>query len=358
MTNSTRNIFLFFLLLFIISSLLLGWLFFPFVAIIVLASVVTGVFRPFYKYLSIKLKPSIASLCTCVIIFIVLFTPTVSFVGILTNEAYDLFVRARESVGKDHIRSLMKQSEFIEIINRRLSAFNVSITGEQLNREIPQIGKAVGKVLFDQANQIGTNVLKFFVNFFFMLLIIYYLLIDADRLISFIADLSPLPEEQDNILIEKFKEMAGAVLIGNGFCGLIQGIIGGGVFWLFGFTSAFMWGVIMSLLAFLPIIGIGLVFIPASIYLCIQGKFLEGILFLVFYILLSGGVEYLFKPRLVGKRIQMHPLLVFLSLIGGLKIFGVIGIIYGPLIVTFFLTLTEIYHSSYQVIVEPKQVID
>ncbi|MGD8949052.1 MAG: AI-2E family transporter, partial [Desulfobacterales bacterium] len=156
-------------------------------------------------------------------------------------------------------------------------------------------------------------------------------------------------------LIQKFKDMAGAILIGNGLGGLIQGTLGGIVFALFDLKSPFMWGVIMALLAFLPILGIGAVFIPASLYLFLKGRIAAGIFFIVFYILLSGGIEYFFKPKLVGTRVQMHTLLVFLSIIGGLKLFGILGIIYGPLVVTAFLTLTDIYESSYRRLVNPVQ---
>jgi len=106
-------------------------------------------------------------------------------------------------------------------------------------------------------------------------------------------------------------------------------------------------------LAFLPILGVGLVFIPAAIFLFLKGSIGAGIFFVIFYLVLSTGVEYLLKPRLVGKRVQMHTLLVFLSIIGGLRLFGILGIIYGPLTVTAFLTLTEIYRASYQDMVEP-----
>ena len=112
-------------------------------------------------------------------------------------------------------------------------------------------------------------------------------------------------------------------------------------------------GVIMGLLAFLPIVGVGAVFLPAALFLILQGRLGAGIFFIVFYIVLSGGIEYLFKPKLVGTRVQMHTLLVFLSIIGGLKLFGILGIIYGPLVVTAFLTLTDIYEASYRSIVEP-----
>jgi predicted PurR-regulated permease PerM len=211
----------------------------------------------------------------------------------------------------------------------------------------------VGLFLYQQARSMTANIVNFVVNFFFMLLIVFYLLIDSQRLVSFIVGLSPLPDDQDEKLIQKFKDMAAAILLGNGLGGLIQGTLGGIVFALFGFKSPFLWGVIMALLAFLPIVGVGAVFLPAALYLILQGRLAAGIFFIIFYILLSGSIEYLFKPKLVGKRVQMHTLLVFLSLIGGLKLFGILGIIYGPLVATAFLTLTDIYESSYQRIVEP-----
>jgi len=185
--------------------------------------------------------------------------------------------------------------------------------------------------------------------------VVFFLLIDGPKLLKFLIDLSPLPDAQDAKLIGKFKDIAGAILMGNGLCGAIQGVAGGVIFWLAGLPSAFLWGVIMALLAFLPIIGIGVVFVPAVIFLFLKGRMGTALFFLIFYLLLSGGVEYLLKPKVVGKRVQMHTLLVFLAIIGGLKIFGILGIIYGPLIATAFLTLTDIYHTSYQKMIEHSQ---
>jgi predicted PurR-regulated permease PerM len=185
--------------------------------------------------------------------------------------------------------------------------------------------------------------------------VVYFLLIDGPRLVRFLVDLSPLPEEQNSQLVGKFKDIAGAILVGNGLCGLIQGVAGGLVFWLFGLPSAILWGVIMALLAFLPIIGIGAVFLPTVVFLFLKGRIGASIFFLVFYLLLSGLVEYLLKPKMVGKRVQIHTLVVFLSIIGGLQLFGILGIIYGPLIATAFLTLTDIYHASYQKLIERAQ---
>jgi predicted PurR-regulated permease PerM len=352
--RTSGNIILwFFLALFLVSAFLLGRLFWPFISAIILAAVVTSIFKPVYVLLTRKISPLFSSLLTCALIFFILFIPTVFFVGILSKEAYGLYLMGKGAVISDQIKQILETSKILDKINLILSNFHIEITGEELNKGISELGKVVGLFLYQQASSIASNIFKFFVYFFFMLLIIYYLLRDGDKLISFIIDLSPLPEEQDQKLIRKFKDMAGAILIGNGLGGLIQGVAGGIVFSLFGLKSAFLWGVIMGFLAFLPIIGVGVVFIPAAIYLLFKGRIAAGIFFIVFYLILSVSVDNLLKPRLVGQRVKMHTLLVFLSIIGGLNIFGILGIIYGPLITTAFITLTDIYYTSYKEIVDP-----
>ena len=258
--NPSGNIILwFFLALFLVSAFLLGRLFWPFISVIILAAVVTSIFKPFYVLLNRKLSPLFSSLLTCALIFLILFIPTVFFVGILSKEAYGLYLMGKEAVISDQIKQILITTKILDKINLILSNFHINITGEELNKGISELGKVVGFFLYQQASSVASNILKFFVYFFFMLMIIYYLLMDGDKLISFIIDLSPLPKEQDEKLIQKFKDMAGAILIGNGLGGLIQGLAGGIVFSLFGFKSSFLWGVIMGFLAFLPIIGVGVV---------------------------------------------------------------------------------------------------
>lgn len=351
--NPRGMILWFFLAVFTVSCIMLGWLLWPFLSVIVLAIVVTGIFNSVYRFLDRKFNSVISSLITCILIFFVLFIPATFFVGVLANEAYELYQTARAAVHTLEIKKLIEQSKLIDNANQILDNFNIEITGDQITKTVSEIGRVVGLFTYQQLSSITANVLKLIVNFFFMLLIIFYLLIDSKRLVSFIVKLSPLPEDQDQKLIRKFKDMSGAILIGNGLGGLIQGLLGGFVFWIFGLKSPFLWGVVMALLAFLPIVGIGAVFIPAAIFLFLKGRIAAGIFFLIFYIVLSSTIEYFLKPKLVGRRVQMHTLLVFLSIIGGLKLFGILGIIYGPLVVTAFLTLADIYETSYQKMVEP-----
>jgi predicted PurR-regulated permease PerM len=347
----------FFIACFLVSIFLLGWLLKPFLSVIVMGAVLSGIFFPVYRFIQShpKIRSSFASFLTCLMIFGILFVPIVFFVSSLAQQAFGVYQMARGAEVSEQINTLLKESMIMERANTYLANFNIELTGDELKSAATEMIRSVAFYIYDQSKAIASNTLAFVINFFLMLMVIYFLLIDGQHLVDYIVDLSPLPLEQENKLIGKFRQMARAILLGNGLGGLIQGGLGGLLFWFFGFHSVFLWGVIMGILAFLPIIGISVVLVPASIYLMLKGRVAAGFFFLVYYVVISAGTEYFFKPKLVGKQVQMHPLLVFFSIIGGLKLFGVLGIIYGPLVVTAFLTLAEIYRSNYQQLVEEKR---
>jgi predicted PurR-regulated permease PerM len=142
--------------------------------------------------------------------------------------------------------------------------------------------------------------------------------------------------------------MGRAVIFGNGMSGIVQGILGGFGFFTFWLGSPFLWGTAIGFMAFLPIIGAYVVFIPATVILLIQDKIGMAIGFMAYNVCYASIIEYVIKPRLIGKGMRMNPLLVFIGILGGLKLFGILGIIYGPLIMTIFLTLAEIYKLEYK----------
>ena len=192
--------------------------------------------------------------------------------------------------------------------------------------------------------------MSFVLQFCILILVVYFLLIDIDRLLKFLTILSPLPDDQNELLLKKFMEISGAILVVNGISGLFQGVVGGAYFALLGLKSPVLWGSVMAVLAFLPIFGIGLILIPTSVILLIGGHPGQAVLTFVFYIALSFSVEYLLKPKFVGDQVKMHALLVFLAIIGGMAMFGFLGIIYGPLIATGFLTLSSLYVNVYRTV--------
>ena len=177
---------------------------------------------------------------------------------------------------------------------------------------------------------------------------IFYLFRDGMRLKDYLTQLIPVPEMQLEKIVKKFHEMGKALIVGNGLCGIIQGILGGFGFFIFGLHSPFLWGTVIAFMAFLPVIGASIVFIPAAAILIIQGELWLGISYLIYNMFYSSIIEYMIKPRLIGKGMQMNSFLVFIGIIGGIKLFGIIGIVYGPLIITIFLTLAEIYRLEYK----------
>jgi len=342
-------VFRYFLLLFLVSFLLLGRLLWPFFSILILSFLLAGLFQPVFRFMHERLKFSgqFSSMVTCCLIVVVVFVPLMIFVVALSKEVLGIYPLIKGKNLALLMQQLLEQNQTVVRIKEILAGFGIELHPERISRVFSEFGKVIGLFLYNQASFWAANVMNFVFSFFMMVIVIFFLLIDQERFISYILDLSPLPDQQERQLFRKFEEIAKAVLVGNGLCGLLQGFLGGAVFMFFGFSSPILWGGIMAILAFLPIVGIGLVLVPAAIILFLKGSVGVGIFLLVFYVVLSFSVEYLLKPWMVGERVKMHTLLVFLSILGGLSVYGVLGIIYGPLIVTAFLSLAEIYRNNY-----------
>jgi predicted PurR-regulated permease PerM len=337
----------YFLLVFLISIFFFGRILWPFWSILILSFLLTNLFRPIYIFLSRKMPESVSSVLTCLLIIAIVFIPLVYFILALTDEALTLYNWGRDSRVALRLQQFIQESPLILQAQEQLKEVGFEFNPSQISDSFSYLAKEGGLLLYSQASAWAANILQFLFLFFFMILIIFFLLIDQPKLINYMIKISPLPEDENHILIEKFQEIANAILKGNGICGLIQGILGGAVFSILALNSPLLWGAIMAILAFLPIFGVGLVMIPTSLILLLSDRTGAGIFLFIFYIILSFSMEYLVKPKMVGTQVKMHTLLVFLSIIGGLSVYGVLGIIYGPLIITAFLTLSDIYLKRY-----------
>ncbi len=337
----------YFLIVFLISIFFMGKILWPFWSILILSFLLSNLFRPIYNYLSATMMQSFASILTCILITAIVFVPLTFFTFAITDEALNLYHWGRDSKVGLKLQTFLQESTIILHLQEYLQEVGFDFEPTQLTESLSSLAKMGGLFLYNQASAWAANIMQFLVLFCMMILVIFFLLIDQPKLVEFLIKLSPLPDDEDRLLLSKFEEIANAVLKGNGFCGLIQGVLGGSVFSIMGLNSPILWGGVMSILAFLPIFGIGLVMIPASILLAINGRIGAGIFLFIFYLVLSLAMEYVVKPKMVGNQVKMHTLLVFLSIIGGLSVYGVLGIIYGPLIVTAFLTLSEIYFKKY-----------
>lgn len=342
----------YFLLVFFISLFFLGKILYPFWSILVLSFILSNLFRPVFLFFSRSLPNSFSSVLTCLLIIAIVFIPLVFFIGALSTEALTVYHWGRDSRVWLKLQIFITESPLVTNIQEYLNEVGFDFEPTQISESLSYVVKTGGLMLYNQASAWAANIAQFFFLFAMMILVIFFLLIDQPKLVNFIIRLSPLPDDEDRLLVDKFEEIASAILKGNGICGLIQGILGGSIFSILGLSSPILWGCIMAILAFLPIFGIGLVMIPAAVILAFNDRLSAGIFLIVFYLMLSFSVEYLLKPKLVGDQVKMHTLLVFLSIIGGLSVYGVLGIIYGPLVITAFLTLSDIYLKKYDYYVQ------
>ncbi len=356
-----RAVFFFFLVLFCISIVLVGRLLAPFFATILLGIVASGVFKPVFIRLSGKMNGKIASVVTCCLIFFIVFIPLVFFVGVLSREAFVLYGMVKDTMFSQQLVQLLEETKLLDRLNEVLAGMGMqkTISWGELVAPVSNLGQIAGGVLFDQVRLVTSNLVNLLLYFGLMLVVSFYMFVDGNRFTQYLFNLSPLDDAHDRQLFDKFHDMTAAVLLGNGLGGLIQGVAGGILFWILGLNSPILWGFIMGFLAFLPIVGIGIILVPTAILFLLKSQVATGVVVLVFYMVLSWSVEYVFKPKVVGDRMSMHPLVAFLAIVGGLKVFGLLGIIYGPLIATLFFTLADIYFSTFQVMVEPsKSVLD
>ncbi|MCF6186933.1 MAG: AI-2E family transporter [Desulfobulbaceae bacterium] len=338
----------YFLLVFLIVTLLLGWLLWPFWQLLVLAFLLAGIFRPVHLWLCRWVSPWMASALTCTLIFFIVFVPLTFCIGALSSEALNLFHWGRDSNLLMKLQQSLQNNTLAGRAQELLAGFGINFEPSDVTRLISDLSKSTGLFIYEKASAWAANIMSFVVQFCILIMVIFFLLIEIDRLIDFLTRLSPLPPEQDKLLMNKFMEISGVILVGNGISGLLQGVLGGIFFTLLGLNSPVLWGTVMAVFAFLPIFGIGAILIPTAALLFLNGYPGQAIMTLVFYALLSFSVEYLLKPKFVGSQVKMHTLLVLLSILGGMSLFGILGIIYGPLIVTAFLTLSEIYLKEYK----------
>ena len=340
-----------FLVVLIGVLILLLRLFWAYISAIILALLIASAFYPLYARVKKLLKGEErgASMLMTIFIFLVLVIPVGGFVGTLSNEAFDFYRRSRDAVSLLKIQEIVEgDSIWAQRIRKVGKLTGIEVNPETLEELATSLGKSVGLFLSKQLRSMASNLLNFLIHFFLMMLVVYYIFRDGERLKNYISELLPFPIEQQELVVSKFREMARAVIVGNGLNGIIQGIIGGFGFFFFGLGSPFLWGTLIGFMAFLPFIGASIVYVPAFIILILQDQTGTAIGFLVYNGAYSIIMEYLFKPRMIGKGMRMNALLVFIGILGGIKLFGILGIIYGPLIMTIFITLAELYRLEYK----------
>jgi predicted PurR-regulated permease PerM len=291
----------------------------------------------------------VAALAVCVALMAAVLAPILVTVQALSQEALSFYEMITVQVSQRSMLEILEQrKEELDRLNRFISPFGINLTPRDLYQSVGSLGVQLGAFFYKQGVALAKGLVRLVFGFCFWLLILFYLLVDGERLKKWFLETLPMPAQQQRLIIHRFTDMSSSLVVGNGLAGVIQGTAGGLIFALLGLPGPVLWGVVMAILAFIPVIGISLVFVPTTIVLLLVGDGMRALLVFFPLLVISAFVEYWLKPTLVGRRAQVHTLLVFLSLLGGLEFMGPIGLLIGPLIMTAFISLLGIYRDHYR----------
>jgi predicted PurR-regulated permease PerM len=175
---------------------------------------------------------------------------------------------------------------------------------------------------------------------------LFYFFRDGERIRQATYEMVPLERVQWQDIISRTKDVIAATVYGVLAIAAIQGTLGTFIFWVLGLPSPLLWGVVMFFLSMIPMAGAFLVWVPAAIYLALTGSITQAVILVVWGVLVIGGIDNILSPRLVGRRACLHELLIFFAVLGGLQLFGVLGLILGPVVVAMTLALIEMVRQS------------
>ncbi|MBP8830053.1 MAG: AI-2E family transporter [Desulfobacter sp.] len=312
-----------------------------FLMAILLAGIFSALAYPFYERLNkwLKGRQAAASGITIMIIILIVLLPLSGLLGIVTSQAIKVGQTATPWVQKQ-LSSPVAISQWLEDLPfyEQVEPYRETI--------YIKAGEVVGAASQFFVNGLQTATMGT-INFIFMVAILLYtmffFLIDGDRLLKKILFYMPLDDKYERRLLDKFTSVARATIKGTTIIGIVQGGASGIAFAVVGIDSSFFWGAVMTVLSIIPAVGTALIWIPAALWLFAEGAWFKAGALIVFCGMIVGSADNLLRPRLVGKDTEMHDLLILFSTLGGIAMFGIIGIIIGPIIAALFVTIWDIY---------------
>ena len=327
----------FFLLAILAAFLGAFLLLYPFLKYLVFALLLTYLMHPLRRRLQVRLRNrSLVSIAMIVLILVAIILPATYITLQLVKEVRTGVARVAESPQRDAY--LEKGEVWISRIFGEPT--DLHVYKDRLVRE------AHSFVLRVAPNVLG-SVTEWLLGFFIMLFVLFYSFQGSRRAFERIKNLIPLAPNLKEKLIDEVKNVTWAVIYGQVVTAIVQGTLGGLGFFFFGVSSPALWGFIMIILSFLPLIGTPIIWVPAAIVKILSGETVRGVLLLIWGGVLVMNVDNFLKPRLISGRAKIHPVTVLLGVLGGLQLFGFIGLVVGPMILALLIALVRFYEEEY-----------
>ena len=316
----------------IILITLLLFAVYPFIRGFFGALIMYTLFNPFYKFLVRKnINKKLSAFIIILISIFVIIIPLIILLGVIGNEVIDFFQNPE----------LIKES--FAFVDDFISQKIPSLSGTSfLKSQTNNLAETSSNLFFNTLSNIGL----FLINLVIMYFALYYMLISKTPFFKKLEDIIPFNEENSHKLTQEFKGITYTAIITTGIIGVMQGALLTITFLIFGVKGAFFWGFIAAILSFFPVIGPPLIWAPASIIKFAKGNYGAGTGILILGIFLS-SIDNLIRPYLQKKIGRIHPLTTLIGIFIGIRLFGLLGIIIGPLIISYVLLILQMFREEY-----------
>jgi predicted PurR-regulated permease PerM len=306
----------------------------PFLAPLAWALALAVLFTPLQRWLELHLRrPTLAaSACLLVVASIVVAPALLIGTQLVEQVAIGAEVIDSEMARGDlqaRIRAMPRLAPVIDLVDRHL--------------DLPDTVKSVAAWLSGSAAALVKGSVLQVVGLALTFYLLFFFVRDREAALRTLRALSPLPDAQTNWLVGRVRDTIFATVYGTLAVASVQGLLGGLMFWALGLPAPLLWGVVMALFAVVPVLGAFVVWIPAALFLLLEGRWIAALVLTGWGVLVVGTIDNLLRPVLVGNRLKLHTVLAFLSVVGGLLLFGSAGLIIGPVVLTVTMGLLEIW---------------
>lgn len=340
--------------LLLLVTLAFAWILWPFFGAVLWAIVGAILFVPLQRRLTARMggRRTLAAFVTLLVILLIVILPLAFLSAALVGEATGLYARMKS--GEVDFARYARQ------VFDALPAWAVAVLDGQGLTDFAAVQERVSQGLLAASQFIaarvltfGQGTLDFVVDFFVMLYLLFFLLRDGDELVGQIRTALPLEPRRRDALLVNTGVVIRATVKGNVVIAILQGALGGLIFWILGINSPLLWGVLMAVLSLLPAVGTALVWGPVAIYFLATGSVTQGLVLVAYGVLVIGLVDNVARPLLVGRDTKMPDYIVLISTLGGLAILGINGFVLGPVVAALFIAAWDIFIRDRGVVVSP-----
>lgn len=336
-----------FLLLLVAATVLFGWMLRPFFDVVLWAAVIAVLFTPMQVLLRerCRMGHSLAALLTVTCSLVVIILPLAWIVYSCVSEGAAMY--ARLSSG---------ESFFMEAVDRLRVLFPTAqewlarygYDAARIKAELSGLGMSLGGMLAKNTVAFGGGAAHFLTDLALVLYLSFFFVRDGERLVRLLIRAMPFGDKREMRLLRRFAGVMRATVKGSLLVAAAQGMLGGLIFWALGIRSPVLWGVVMTGLSLIPVVGAALVWAPTAVYLLATGQYWAGAVLLLYGAGVIGLADNVLRPVLVGRDTKLPDFLVLLSTLGGFMMFGMDGFVTGPALAVFFVTVWQIFMEEYE----------